>query len=343
MTQVTEFRLNITGPDASWVFNIPEGQTIMGRQVGTDLLLENPQISRQHARLDCTPDDCHITDLKSSNGTYINGTAITPNVPALLSSKDIIKIGPFSIEYETIIQDVPEIQVQPPTRELPSKPLVEEVDIGEVPHPLIVDEKLVEAKPVIPEPGPKEPSPPDIPPKFPLEDAPPELPDDAFFPPGLSMHSTRLLTYLPDIYHTGFMSRFLALFEAIQAPIEWNIGNFDLFLSPQTAPAEFLPWAANLFKITFDPTWNEDQRRKLIGEAHMIFARRGTKWALSRVLEIYLGTSPEITDQDENLDPFTFSIQLPVTKKASNPELIEAIIDANKPAHTTYKLSYKRR
>jgi phage tail-like protein len=262
----------------------------------------------------------------------------------LLANKDILKIGPFSIEYEVIIQEVPEIQVQPQTRELPSKPLVEEVEIGEVPHPLIVDDKQVEAERAIPKPSPKKPPPPpDIPPKYPPEDASPELPEDALIPPGLSIHSTRLLNYLPDIYHTGFMSRFLALFEAIQVPIEWNIGNFDLFLSPKTAPVEFLPWAANLFRITFDPTWNEEQRRKLLGEAHMIFARRGTKWALSRILEIYIGDSPEITDQDENLDPFTFSIRLPVTQKESNPELIEAIIDANKPAHTTYELHYKRR
>jgi hypothetical protein len=29
-------------------------------------------------------------------------------------------------------------------------------------------------------------------------------------------------------------------------------------------------------------------------------------------------------------------------KRELNPELVEAIIDANKPAHTTYKLEFRR-
>lgn len=344
MTEVYEFRLNITGPESSWVFIIPEGQSVIGRQVGTDLLLENPQISRQHARLDCTLQECHITDLKSANGTYINEAAITPNVPVLLSSNDVLKIGPFSLEFQIIAKEEPKIQDQPPTKELPSKTIDEGLKIGEGPHPLIAGDKPAEPDgSVTPARGPKKPPPP--PPDTPIQQPPdyatPDYPEEASIPPGLSIQSTRLLNYLPDIYHTGFMSRFLAIFEAISVPIEWNIDNFDLFLSPGTAPATFLPWVANLFRISFDPTWSEEQRRRLLGEAHKIFARRGTQWALSRVLEIYTGYPPEITDQDKSLDPFTFSVKLSVTKKETNPELIQAIIDANKPAHTTYELHYK--
>nr|MBP7593694.1 phage tail protein I [Chloroflexota bacterium] len=159
---------------------------------------------------------------------------------------------------------------------------------------------------------------------------------------GLAMHSTRLLNYLPGIYHTDLMSRFLALFESILIPIEWNIDNFDLYLDPQTSPVGFLPWLCNWFDVVFDDTWNERQRRQFLSEAAELYGRRGTQWAMTRLLEIYTGQTPQIDDKTEKLDPFTFIVNIPVREKELNRSLIEHIIDNNKPAHTTYKLRFKQ-
>jgi phage tail-like protein len=342
MTDAFEFRLNVKGPETTWEFRIPEGQGIIGRQVGNDLHLENPQISRVHARFDTTDRECTITDLNSSNGTYINNEKITPEVPVRLSAGDIIKIGPFTLKFEQILIEIPETPEEPATRELPPKPIAEGVVVGEEPHPLQTGEIPEEpAEEPISKGTPKKPppKPPEPPPVLPPED----FPEEAIIPPGLSTHSTRLLNYLPDIYRTDFMSRFLGLFESIYLPIEWNIDNFDLYLSPGSTPVEFISWFSNLFKLTFDDTWSEEQRRAFLLDAHRIFARRGTHWALSRVLEIYTGSTPEIVDQDEKLDPYTFRVKLPLTKKQTNPELIEALIDSHKPAHTTYQLQFKSR
>jgi phage tail-like protein len=150
------------------------------------------------------------------------------------------------------------------------------------------------------------------------------------------------MNFLPGIYHTDFMARFLGVFEAIQMPIEWNIDNFDLFLDPSTAPHDFLPWLENWFALPPGPNWSEAQRRTFLKEAHLLYARRGTGWALSRVLEIYTGVKPQIIDDDEKLDPHTFRVKIPLRKRELNPDLVEAIIDANKPAHTTYKLEFRR-
>ena len=70
-------------------------------------------------------------------------------------------------------------------------------------------------------------------------------------------------------------------------------------------------------------------------------SRRGTRWALHRVLEIYTGVEPEIDDQSKSLEPFTFLVRIPLRKRAVNPDLIEALIDAHKPAHTSYKVRYQ--
>jgi phage tail-like protein len=189
----------------------------------------------------------------------------------------------------------------------------------------------------------KRPSPPKKPPTPPAPPLPrPSAPLPPGTPPGLTQHSSRLLPYLPGIYHTDFMSRFLGLFESILTPIEWNIDNFDLFLNPGTTPAEFLPWLARWYEISFDDSWSEAQRRQLLKEAHQIYGRRGTKWALSRILEIYTGHPPDIDDESADLDPFTFTVKIPLRQKELNQELIERIIDMNKPAHTTYKLKFKK-
>jgi phage tail-like protein len=150
------------------------------------------------------------------------------------------------------------------------------------------------------------------------------------------------VNYLPGIYHSEFMLRFLGIFESILTPIEWNVENFDLYLDPHTCPTGFLPWLANWFRISFDPTWNEVQRRTLLAEAHQIYARRGTRWALSRVLEIYTGHRPEIIDQGQDLDAFTFVVKLPLNKSDVNQDVMAAIIESSKPAQATYKLEFRR-
>ena len=153
---------------------------------------------------------------------------------------------------------------------------------------------------------------------------------------------SQLLDFLPGIYHTDFMSRFLAVFESILMPIEWNIDNFDLYLDIGTAPPGFLPWLANWHEIVFDPSWSDAQRRDFLKAAYQIYARRGTHWALTKILEIYTGMEPEIDDTSEKLAPHTFIVKLPLRKREVDKRLIEALIDTNKPAHTTYEVKYKR-
>jgi phage tail-like protein len=137
------------------------------------------------------------------------------------------------------------------------------------------------------------------------------------------------------------MSRFLAIFESILSPITWTIDNFDLYLNPGTTPSGFLPWLAAWFDLVFDPTWTERQRRQLLHEAHRIYARRGTRWALSRVLEIYTGGTPTIIDTGEEIEPFHFRVILPLRCAELDRELIEQLIDAHKPAQTMYTLEFR--
>jgi phage tail-like protein len=333
MAQIVVNQLDISGPAGAQTFDIPHGRSIIGRQAGVDIVLDEQLISRRHAQIECDEAGCTITDLKSSNGTVVNKTRLRPGDPVPLNPGDVIEVGSFVLTYDQVTVEVPS-EPEP----LPPEPLAKpEPPAGPEPgpEPEPAPEPKVKAKAKTTEPPP--PAPPPSPPE------PNGRPDPAYTPPpGLSLDDSRYLQYLPDIYHTPFMKRFLALFESIYAPIEWTADNFDLYLHPQTAPADFLPWLANWFDITFDKSWSEEQQRTLLTEAHQIYARRGTKWALSRVLEIYTGHTPQIDDSSDDLDPFTFTVTLPIAKSKTNPTLVARLINAHKPAHTAYRLNFKK-
>jgi phage tail-like protein len=318
-----EFNLQIEGLGESQLFVIPIGKTLIGRQKGNDLQLEDPQISRQHAQIICTNTDCQIMDLGSSNGTYVNNTKLSPNILVHLSQDDEIKIGSFTLYMSShpLNEQKTRTEVEPSKVDAAEKFKTEEGLEEE-----ICEFEKVSAAGYPPEP----PTPPDF--LYPIH------PAKYIPPPGLGIRSTRLINYLPEIYHTDFMVRYLGLLESIQTPIEWNIDNFDLYLDPGTCDSDFLQWLAKWFEITFNDSWNEEQRRTLVKEAHLIYSRRGTRWALSRILEIYIDDKPEINDSDEHVEPYTFLIRIPKTEKTLDLELIEEIIDVHKPAHTSYTL-----
>ena len=162
-------------------------------------------------------------------------------------------------------------------------------------------------------------------------------------PPGLSINHSYYSSYLPDIFQSDLMVRFLAMLESIALPIQWNVYNFDLFLDPRCAPEEFLPWLAIWFDVVFDDTWSEAQKRQLLVEANDIFAGRGTQATLERVLEIYTGEKPTIEDEDGTLAPYTFSVHVPLAEHLLNRQLVEKLINVNKPVHTNYQLTFGAR
>lgn len=311
MAQEYKFRLQIQGTQESRIFDIPIGSEpiYIGRQQGVDLLLEHQQVSRRHAALHCTSTECQITDLNSANGTRVNGQKLTPQVPVVLKPGDSIQIGAFNLDFEQV-------------------PVSEPADEPSLPEP------RPRAEPVIP--GGAADVPPAPPPDPPLDLARPRF-DPSQPPPGLTFRSDRLLSYLPSIYHSDFMANFLAIFESVLFPIEWQIDNFDLFLDPGTAPSSFLPWLANWFEVGFDSTWSEAQKRTFLKEAYSLYARTGTRDALCRVLEIYCGYVPEIDDESQDLAPHTFRVKLRQVTSTERKS-IERLINAYKPTHTRYIL-----
>ena len=181
----------------------------------------------------------------------------------------------------------------------------------------------------------------------------------------------RILRYLPALYRKDeLMGRFLMLFESFWTPIEGQIDALPLYFDPRFAPPEFLPWLASWLSLVLDEQWPLDQRRKLLRAAASLYRRRGTRRGLQEYLEIYTGQPARIIEHRAyNLRlgsaarlgpaialgkgnvPHTFVVllRLPpavsgddpverVRKESERRRKIEAIIEAEKPAHTAYEL-----
>ena len=66
---------------------------VIGRQLGSDIHLVDPSVSRRHAELESRPDGFLARDLGSSNGTFINDQRLQPYASKLLRPGDRLRVG----------------------------------------------------------------------------------------------------------------------------------------------------------------------------------------------------------------------------------------------------------
>jgi pSer/pThr/pTyr-binding forkhead associated (FHA) protein len=82
-----------TPPDVEMPFTfrlLPGSVKTVGRSGRADFILDAGMVSRVHCRLAARPADLEVTDLDSTNGTYVNGQRITT---AIIKAGDELGIG----------------------------------------------------------------------------------------------------------------------------------------------------------------------------------------------------------------------------------------------------------
>jgi hypothetical protein len=93
-------QLTITsGEDTGLMFPLTEAEYLIGRQRDNQIPLGDLGISGHHVRIYRGPDGYAIEDLKSRNGTWVNGAR---TFHALLHSGDQIRIGATELRYEIL-------------------------------------------------------------------------------------------------------------------------------------------------------------------------------------------------------------------------------------------------
>lgn len=78
-------------------FSISEGQSlVIGRGRDADVVIHNTAVSRQHSSLELKDGQYYLADLRSMNGTRVNGKKIRSAVP--ISKSDELQIGKFLLQ-----------------------------------------------------------------------------------------------------------------------------------------------------------------------------------------------------------------------------------------------------
>ncbi len=91
-----------------------EGQVwTAGRESDCEIQLHNPKVSRKHFELNKNEEGYFVTDLGSSNGTYLNGHRIPPHEPTKILSGDQLRVLDIEIQFEIKAANLPVVTAQP--------------------------------------------------------------------------------------------------------------------------------------------------------------------------------------------------------------------------------------
>jgi hypothetical protein len=91
----------LSGDQKGEDFRIRDGQNIIGSAPDADIVLNDTAISSKHASLRYKDQKFFITDLDSTNGTFLN-EATEPIAREELKDNDIVRIGDISLKFKCL-------------------------------------------------------------------------------------------------------------------------------------------------------------------------------------------------------------------------------------------------
>ena len=82
------------------VLDLKTGKTsvVVGRGDACDLVVPHNSVSRTHCKIEFREGIFYITDLGSSNGTFIDGERLAPNKRSIIKSSSILVLGTIDCE-----------------------------------------------------------------------------------------------------------------------------------------------------------------------------------------------------------------------------------------------------
>jgi len=97
-------------------YDLTRSVIVIGRGQDCDIILDEHQVSRQHARLQYTPQGWTLVDLGSTNGTQVNGQPLKAHAPYLLRLGDRVALGTAVVSLQQPVTAEPAPQDAPPER-----------------------------------------------------------------------------------------------------------------------------------------------------------------------------------------------------------------------------------
>lgn len=87
------------GPQAGEEVPIRVPVVRIGRAAGNEVVIPDDSVSATHARLEFDEGAWRITDLESTNGTYVEGVRLAPQVPTPLAYGAAVRFGGIPLEF----------------------------------------------------------------------------------------------------------------------------------------------------------------------------------------------------------------------------------------------------
>lgn len=85
-----------SGKSAGRAISLKAGKLLMGRAEECDIRPLGEEVSRRHCSVVATDAEMTVEDLKSRNGTYVNGTRIAAKT--VVADGDILRVGPLELK-----------------------------------------------------------------------------------------------------------------------------------------------------------------------------------------------------------------------------------------------------
>ena len=101
------------GPVPGKVFEIAKQVITIGRDVKSDFVVNDAEVSRSHTRLTVHSDGCLVEDLASTNGSFVNGQRITTG--KMIRPGDVLGLGETVLMDFVFVPDAEATLIAPPT------------------------------------------------------------------------------------------------------------------------------------------------------------------------------------------------------------------------------------
>ncbi|GIJ29726.1 hypothetical protein Vqi01_48880 [Micromonospora qiuiae] len=86
-----------SGPMRGVGFRLPRQPQVIGRDPAVDIVVYDPHLSRRHAEIRLADEGVSLTDLGSTNGTWVNGGRT--NGMIRLADGDVIRLGRTELRF----------------------------------------------------------------------------------------------------------------------------------------------------------------------------------------------------------------------------------------------------
>jgi pSer/pThr/pTyr-binding forkhead associated (FHA) protein len=93
-----------SGKSAGRSISLKQGRLLIGRAEDCDVRPLGEEVSRRHCAVVLEGSGLTVEDLKSRNGTYVNGVRIAAKVP--VTDGDILRVGPLELKVSCAMDDV---------------------------------------------------------------------------------------------------------------------------------------------------------------------------------------------------------------------------------------------